>query len=432
MDNNKVIKIGHEFPWESLAISVFFILSAQFINRVFLWIPFIIQLYRVLRYDEHVFMVDLAFIVNFGTIFRLPIGGAVGIIIVFADICFLFSRHKYPLTSSLVIAPIIIGYLFFRSSGKFIDYMFIASVLLLLYLLMNTCTFQDSLYIARAFIYGILIASIYGFVFRGSSAISYYIADDSAAIYGVQDAFRFRAIFGDSNYYSCYLILGIILTIELYVLKQSKLWHTVLVLVLFTGFGIATYSRTFFLMLVLLLLCSIYLLFKKQKKSVAILLIIVCVIVVIMIFAGKISIFNVVLSRLFLNEGLSGLTSGRNELFTSYGSYIMDNSKVFFIGEGLGADLLSGIGTHNIYMEIIYFTGILGGGLYFMYIFTLVRIILRKKKRRYNWIQFLISVLPLSILLILYFTLQGMFMTTTYILFFVAITSMLLPLVEKK
>ena len=423
----QIQKLGQSFPWGSLVLSLFLILSVQFINRNLLWIPFFIQLYRILRYDVHVFMVDLAVLVNFGTIFRLPIGGAVGLLVVIATVWFsLFIFKKSRISWPLLILSFLVFYLFFRSYGKIVDYIFISSALILSYLLINQCTVRDSVLIAKGFIFGVLIASIYGFVFRGSSAITYYIADDSVAMYEIQDAFRFRAIFGDSNYYSCYLILGILLMIELYLFKQSNILQTVIVVALLSCFGIATYSRTFFLTLILLLVCSIYLLFKNGRKGIALLLCSVIGIIVGMVLSGKITAFDVILARLFDSNGMEGFTSGRNELLIKYGTYILQNTTILFFGEGLGADLLGTRGTHNLYLEILYYVGGIGGLLYAAYLISLTRII-NKKRNRYNWKQKLISLLPILLMMVMYFTLQGMFMTATYTLFWIAISAMLLP-----
>ena len=422
----QVRKTENKFPWESLALSLFLILSVQFIDHNLLFAPFLIQLYRILRYGEHVFMVDWAILVNFATIFRLPIGGAVGILVIIAAIWFLLHKQRYRLTCALMILPILVIYLFFRASGKMEDYLFISSTLIVSYLLINQCTTQDSVRVAKGFVFGILLASIYGFIFRGSAAITYYIAEDSTAIYGVEDALRFRAIFGDSNYYSCYLILGIILAIELYILRQSNLIQTMVVLVLLSGFGVATYSRTFFLMLAVLLVYSIYLLFKNGKKAVACCLTAVITIIVGMVGAGKISAFDVVLARFFSADGLSGMTSGRSGLLTHYGTYILENTPVLIFGKGLNADLLGKIGTHNLYIEILYFIGSVGGLLYASYLFSLIKMV-RSRRGRYHWKQTVLSVLPICFMLMLYFSLQGMFMTATYTLFFIAISAMLLP-----
>ena len=429
IDHNLVLRLSKRkniYPWQTLMISLLFILTAPFVNRILMWIPFLIQLFRIVQYNEHIFMADIALLVSLGSIFRLPIGGAIGFLVAAAAIWYTIKNCRESLDYGFGIMSVLVIYLLFRSNGALKQYIFIATSLLLMYIMARKCTPEDSISIAKAFVIGILIASIYGFIFRGSSAISYYIAENSIASVEFADRFRFRAIFGDSNYYSAYLILAMLLVQQLYLIKEITVFKAMVVWACLSCFGIMTYSRTFFLMLVLFSAALLFSLFKNHHYIPGILFCILTAIIIIWVLQGKITIFNVVISRLLGSGNLHNLTSGRNDLLVKYGTYIFQNTKTLLIGEGLSAKILGTKGTHNLYLEILYYIGSFGLILMSVYLMFLIR----QLKKRYPFVYSLkerfSAFLPLCFFLVIYFTLQGMFSNALYIQIFVALSACLL------
>ena len=97
------------------------------------------------------------------------------------------------------------------------------------------------------------------------------------------------------------------------------------------------------------------------------------------------------------------------------------------IGDGLGARLLGRLGSHNLYMEILYFLGVIGFLLLSIYALSLLWELYRKRRFRCPVKYWVMSFFPLGTLGIIYFTLQGILMTSTYIQLFVALSASLLP-----
>ena len=109
---------------------------------------------------------------------------------------------------------------------------------------------------------------------------------------------------------------------------------------------------------------------------------------------------------------------------------IKNHIGTLLIGNKLNAKLIGGLGPHNIYIEILYTFGTVGFLLYFSYFSSLIKKV--KMKYKYNYKENILAFFPVIIFLILYFTLQGIFISTTYIQLFIVISSMLLPLHIRK
>ena len=430
IDHNLVLRLSKRkniYPWQTLMISLLFILTAPFVNRILMWIPFLIQLYRIIRFDIHVFFTDMAFLISFSTIFQVPhVGGAVGILIFAQIIWHIIHTRKITQTYSLGFMIILCVYLLFRADQMLVDYIFIVDALLIMWLAVQICTPEDSEKMAKAFVFGMIIASVYGYMFRGTAALGHYLAEDGIASMDFKELFRFRAIFLDSNYYSCALILAIILLLQLYILGKINIAPATGMVILLAFFGVQTYSRTFFVMLVFAGILSVYFLFKNKKIFPAMFLVAGGIILITMTVSGKIDVFNVVLSRLLGSDNLHDMTSGRSDLLVIYLSYIFSNLKMALLGGGLNASLL-GKGTHNIYLEILYFTGTIGIFLYGLYAISLYHNIRKKYFKYYNRQEKITVVFSLIAMLVVYFSLQGMFQTVTYVHFMIALLAMKIP-----
>lgn len=414
--------------WDKIYLSVIFILIAPFISHWLMLVPLLIQLYRMVHYDEHIFMADMALLVNFSAVFMIPdIGSALSILVVAAVPYFIIKIRFVKLGYPLIAVSMLVSFLLFRIEGAYTDYIFISCNLILMFLLVYRCSADDAVKISRNFIIGILIASVYGYIFRGNPAITSFIAEDSIASHDYANVYRFRAIYLDSNYYSGSLILAMALTVELYIVKRLSQSGAMIILFMLSFFGIATYSRTFFVMFLCLIVLLVYLLFKHRKYFPLTMLLIVISLVVIFVLNGKINTFDVILSRIFTSKSLSKLTSGRSELFKKYLDYIIHSPRTFLVGDGLGAPLYGNLGTHNLYLETFYYIGISGAVLFFSYIQSL-----RTALRRQNLIAYpiklkLLALLPLLMLMAVYFSLQGLMQTMLYVQIFIAITAYLLP-----
>lgn len=119
---------------------------------------------------------------------------------------------------------------------------------------------------------------------------------------------------------------------------------------------------------------------------------------------GNEGILNVVLDRFKVASGdINKLTTGRFNLWSTYWKYLWNNPRSFLCGEGIGASLLNGKGPHNVYVEILYHLGAIGGILLLCILRQISRLISRWNKK---------NIMNYSILLciiIMYFFLSELF-----------------------
>ena len=78
---------------------------------------------------------------------------------------------------------------------------------------------------------------------------------------------------------------------------------------------------------------------------------------------SRIEVVQALISRFSTITNVNDLTTGRNEIWSMYLDYILSNPRVICIGDGIGAAYIQKA-MHNIYIEIWYYVGILGGLLY--------------------------------------------------------------------
>lgn len=422
-------RVSHiEFPWKTLALSLFFILCTPFLNGWLVLVPIAIQLYRIGHYDEHIFMVDVSFLLPFSAIFMIPnVGTALGTLIVLANVYYAIKKWAFPVQDSMLCLVFLSVYLLLRMQREWTTFVFIISGLVFMYLMLECAEAVDAICVAKGFVAGLMIASVYGMAFRGKAQLVHYISREVAVSMEYQNLRRFSGLMADPNYYSVFLILGMALLLELYILRKIKLPVYLGSMALFSFFGIQTYSRTFFLMFVLVLTITIYLLFRERKYVAACILSAGVLLVGGFAITGKISTFKVILDRFSSSKTLDALTTGRSGIFAVYWEHSMETPWTALWGEGLSAGLLGNKGTHNLYMEILYYVGFMGLFLYGMYMTALVLKIKRKWKIQYSFKFRILGLMPLVLLLGIYLSLQGMNAITSYVQFFIAMVAILLP-----
>ena len=141
--------------------------------------------------------------------------------------------------------------------------------------------------------------------------------------------------------------------------------------------------------------------------------------------------FAVIMMRLTSSSDLAELTTGRTELFAQYWNVISENVGTLLFGKGLQADILQDKGVHNLYLEIVYYTGLIGLILIMGFYISMVQSIERQNptlKKQNVFSKYTVIV----ILAVSYLALQGMFQLITYEGLFLAFVSVYLTKAETK
>ena len=399
------------FPWSSALLYGAVLLVAPFVSEYLFFLAFAVQVYRMLRYDLRVNCMDLAFSISFSAIYRLP--GGISYIVVYIllfNIIFLIKSGKLYIGTGFALFVGAVGYIALRCSGQWDLLYFIFCGLMLLYLLYLSCGQTGHREVLCAFIAGVVISSAFAFVFGENPAIRAIIMQDAE----IRDQ-RFRGLFLDPNYYVTFVILAIV---SLMCLNQSKRVHKIVYFgtIAFLIFaGAQTASKSFVLMLVGAFAYYCISLFAQKKFWLGIGLSAGVALLFVLATSGKIQLFQAVIERFEDAEDLSGLTTGRIDIWFDYIAVICSDPFVLLFGKGLDAPLVGGFGTHNVFIETIYNFGIVGFILlvsFFAIVLKKIRIRLKDKGKRLP-----VRVLPIIAVMAMYAFLQGI----TSVLFYLGL-----------
>ena len=259
---------------------------------------------------------------------------------------------------------------------------------------------KTDLYIA--YIIGFTLASLIAFMNSNVFRIELYIGE----IDYVGDKVRYSGLNPDCNFYSVNVVTALCLLIVLY--QKKKLPNILLggIAAILVFCAISTYSKSVLIMLVF----PVYLFWwmnKKENKIVMQVIMVAAVIFFIVnLLAGKIDALSTVLGRLEKGGGdLDALTTGRTRLWRIYLEYYSRHPFTTLFGFGLGSGLvLSGKASHNTYIDMIYYIGIVGE----IWMFITVNS-LSKERRDLTYKRQIINYSINIVIAIMYFFLPGLF-----------------------
>lgn len=381
------------------------------------YIAFLLCIYRLLRYDVRVFSIDYCCLVSVATVFALPNGLSLVVVLSLIAIIWFFIRNGFCADSSIVILLILICYLVARMQSSVNDFVLCVSQLLLIYLMISFIDSDAIILSIECFIGNVAISSCYALIFRHTSMIINIIGNEVPAYLG-SSMTRFQGLCRDPNYYMSLIIMAIVLLTLLrfreYISKQLFFLGIGSMFV----FGALTYSKTFLILLGLYWILCVIDLFRSRHWRIATALIIGTPILAILLAD---TLFATTFYRIISTSSISELTTGRSSLFAIYFREILSSVKVFFVGEGMSADILKK-GTHNLFLEIHYYVGLIGLGLYILYFIKLGNWV-KRKYRAYKESSSLFNYASLIIFIALFCSLQGMFSISVYALLYLAIIS---------
>lgn len=273
------------------------------------------------------------------------------------------------------------------------------------------------------FLASLILSSFYAYILRNTSPIRAICGEASYAIWGTNTK-RFEGLFQDPNYYMTLLIIGLALLIKLRECAMVGLAEFVFQGLVLSLFGALTYSKTFFL--VFFLLGGTYVLwhFWSRKVLSGLALTILALAAGYFMVFSEVSPFAVIIQRFLAADNISDLTTGRTEVYQYYWEEISKSLWSFFFGKGLAAEGLRK-DPHNIYLEVMYYTGAVGLGLIAGIYFALVQET-KQRSTRIREQHFIARYVVLFMFLLLFFSLHGMFQAIVYGELFLAMLSLLI------
>lgn len=405
-----------EYPVSSLIMILALIYASPFISLYLNYLAFLLCVYRVIRYEESVFAVDYCVLASVSYIFVST--GIVSLLSWLSIVAALWWIMKMGVraTLSFALLVILLNYMLFRMQGEINTFVLCFSQLLLMFTLLSSQKKAGIVCCVKGFCLSVITSSLYALIFRNTSQINALLGNEIEA-YWKSSFTRFRGLFRDPNYYMTMVAVAIALLAVLYLnryLSQKLFAVGVGVLMVF---GALTYSKTFLIILVVFSILFVAMLFSRKRYILGILCIFIFFIVGIILSR---TVLAVTIYRITSTNNLYDLTTGRSELIAEYLQEITKSVGRFFWGAGLSADIL-GRGTHNLFLEIIYYYGTVGFGIIIAYIISLFRLVRQRfddgTKKKAGILRYVI----LLIFVLLFSTLQGLIFSITYVLLYLSI-----------
>lgn len=425
------IKVGTtEYPALSMAIALVLIMASLFLPVYLRYVAFAICLYRIFRYDAKVFATDYCVLMPFSSLFRAAGGVTLMVWLCLIAAIWYLVRGKLRVNGAFVLLILLLNYLLLRMQMNINDFVLCFGQMCVLFVLVPKQDAGSAERSVKAFIWSMLLAAGYAMLFRNDSHMLAVRGPEDAAIWGTS-IMRFSGFEADPNYYATLILVGLALLCKLRETGRIRsLWFWVQGGIL-TLIGALTYSKSF--LLVFVLLGGIYIIWQMWNRKVIkgmVWAALATVMGIYLLFAES-SPFAVIMTRLTSSSGLEGFTTGRNVLFAQYWNVISENASTLLLGKGLQADILQDKGVHNIYLEIMYYTGAIGLVLMMAFYISMIRSIEQQNpalKKQGAIAKYTV----ILILAVLYLALQGMFQVITYAGLFLAFVSVYLTKEEKK
>lgn len=407
-----------KYPVGSMFIILLLIYASPFVSLYLNYLAFFLCIYRVIRYEEAVFTVDYCVLASVSYIFV-----STGIVSFFSWLCIvaaLWGLIKLGARAipSFVLLIILLNYMLFRMQGEADTFVLCVSQLILLFVLLSNQKKERTVTICcvKGFCFNVIVSSLYALVFRTSSQINYLLGDEIEA-YWKSSLTRFRGLFRDPNYYMTMLVIAIALLAVLYLNRYLSKKKFVVGAGMLMIFGALTYSKTFLIVLVFFSILFVAMLFSGKKYIPGILCIFIFFAVGIILSK---SVFAVTVYRIMSTDNLYDLTTGRSELIVEYLHEITKTAERLFFGAGLSADILER-GTHNLFLEIVYYYGLTGFGIMMVYIISLIRSVGQGLDNRTGEKSGIFRYTILLVFILLFSTLQGLTFSITYVLLYLSI-----------
>ena len=424
MNRISLVQNQSKYPIASMILVLALVLLSPFTSMHINWVAFAICIIRMVRYDEKIFATDYCILMPLTQTFRMESGMSLLVWLCLVASVRFFVMGKIRGSGALICVLLLLNYLLTRMGTNVNDFVLCFGQLFVLYVLLPKQNTQSAVRSAIAFCWSMTLTSVYALIFRNTSQIIALRGAETPAIWGL-DIMRFYGLFYDPNYYTTLLIAGLALLCKLRETEYIGAKTFWILGAAMSLFGMLTCSKAF--ILVFVLLGGVYIVWqywnKKALRGMAFSLAIVVFAAILLLYED--SPLAVVLNRLTSAEDLDSLTTGRWALYGAYIEAITKNAGTILFGYGIDTDRYMGVGAHNIYLEAMYYVGIIGLILILAFYFCMIQLMQKNKPeiRKQGMISKYIVLLMTAVI---YFSLQGLFIVMTYAAFFLSLMAMMI------
>lgn len=233
------------------------------------------------------------------------------------------------------------------------------------------------------FVVGMILASLTYHLDSGFFRVSQYTYDIGVYYAGMSEGeknlVRFAGLYSDPNYYSVNVIISMCLMVILFHREKVKLPVFALFMAVLLYFIKETFSKSALLMSAVPLLMFLYSNHLKQRRMLQTVSAIVFSVALIYLIVTGGGMFSTVFGRLSAAKGdINALTTGRFNVWVYNMEYFMEHPWRFLFGKGINSPLINNKAHHNVYLEIIWYVGLIG----FIMIFAMLKQVLQTVPRR--------------------------------------------------
>lgn len=372
-------------------------------TNLFTVLAFILFALIVLFAKEQFIICLLLFMLPFASLFKLtPTTFSLFTICEIVVIVRFFFAKKFSV-SVVMAALMYLGYLvlgtFIRGQEFDANHIKQFENILILYSLVTISKGTPFEKIATYYILGMILSSFVGLYAQGNATFLEYAKNinEEAGEYT-----RFCGLMGDPNYYSVNMMLAFIMLLCLR--KKGKVSLDIFWILygLLTVFGFLTISKSFMLVYIVIFAVTAVIVLKNGNPIENCLLMI-GVIAIFMVGFSEDGLISKVLERITSANNVNELTTGRSDIWENYMNLINSDPSIVVFGTGLTNHMLNKKGSHNLFIEVIYYLGLMGVVLLVLGMYFCLRKSEQKRKKiMLNWLG--IVVLP-----VMYFFLQALF-----------------------
>lgn len=260
-----------------------------------------------------------------------------------------------------------------NSFGAAVDIIKLITGLLMYYYFTEDYLRKDVVKYVLFFLAGMLSSSVLGmFKLHIPRLMEMYYGEVDYAWIGGEQITRFQGIFNDPNYFSiaailCVLVCLLALLSRTYAGSKRNLYSWIGIaagFILFSVLGLSTVSKSFFLLYVVSIVIAIVDLRKSspllRKLDMKKALIAGGVAVIAVLVIDPMGLISSVIGRMQASD----LLTGRGKIWLDYWRVISQSAGAFLLGNGIDAALIDQQSAHNMYIETVYYIGLIGCLLY--------------------------------------------------------------------
>lgn len=369
--SNELSARKYDYKYVSYICALFFVLIlARAVNDVGFYIFAAVSFIVILISNIGHCISFLFFLLPFFTILKkTPEGMSFFTILFFLLILKMVVLHKKIDVRLLIALAVFFAFgVLFSGLENLTTIITMVAGILMLYYMRNSDVDIDISAMVGLYSIGICLAAIFALCKGYLPIIDSFITDITLRLPAEERIVRFAGLQGNPNYYTLDITIALSAIIALghYNRKTPKL-HMILMIAL-SILGIMSISKSFLLSWILLMLCWAFLVARKSIKD-FIKLVVFAVIAMLLIYILAYDYINAYLFRFVSDSSgtLDKITTGRSTIFLEYFQTLVNDLKIFFLGNGLGSIIESlGYGTHNTYLECLFNLGIIGTMIFMM------------------------------------------------------------------